>query len=175
MPLKTSLSPSQNLLLETVYKQRRVHLRTALSDLPKKDLEECKRVSKEIVADPKVRIVVNANLRLRVHKYTLAEALLACGRLLNLFELDTALGNEDDYNMRLRLFKEFRIYGAKQGIESMLAHLPDGRAPHLWDSRLHRRSLQDARYVLRDVPVCPKARLSRTCHVHGRRFVRDRE
>lgn len=129
MPLKTSLSASQNLLLETVYNQRRAHLRAALAGLPKRDLDECKRVSKELIADPKIRIAINTNLRLRVHKDTLAEALCTCGRLLNLFELDTALGNQDDYSMRLRLFKEFRIYGAKHAVESILAYLPDDEHP----------------------------------------------
>lgn len=131
MSVKTSLSASQNLLLESILAQQRSHMRSAITvaDLKKAQLDECRRVSKELIADANVRVAINANLRLRVHKDTLAEVLLMGGRLLNLFELDTALVNQDDYSMRLRFLKEFRIYGAKQKIESVLAHLPDDEHP----------------------------------------------
>ncbi len=131
MPIKNDLSAPQRALLESVYEQRRSRLRASLADarFSKKALEECKRVSHDLVNDAGVRIAVNANLRLRVHKETLAEALRVGGRMLNLFELDTALGNQEDYSMRLRLLKEFRIYGAKQRVENVLAYLPDDEHP----------------------------------------------
>jgi hypothetical protein len=131
MTLKTELSASQKLLLETVREQRKTNLRAAVSasGLRGKELAECRKVSDRLVADKEVRIAINANLRLRVHKDTFAEVLGIGGRLLNLFELDAALGNQDDYNMRLRFLKEFRVYGAKQKIENNLAHLPDDEHP----------------------------------------------
>lgn len=99
------------------------------SRLSRRERRQCNNTCAALQADEAVRIAINSNLRLRVNKDTIAEALLLGGRLLNSFELDAALENKDEYQMRLRLLKELRIYGARQGAEVILAHLPDDEHP----------------------------------------------
>lgn len=131
MTLSTALSIGQKHLLEAVFREggtRRVNAFKALG-LSKQERRECDVVSAKLQDDETVRIAININLRLRVSKDTIAEVLVLAGRLFNKFELDAALENRDEYEMRMRLLKEFRMYGGRQGVEGVLAHLPNDEHP----------------------------------------------
>ncbi len=131
MTLSTTLSQGQKHLLELVFRDggKRKALSFKQSGLSRQELRRCERVSKALHEDELVRIAINLDLRMRVHSDTVAEALMRGGRLLNKFEIEAALENKDQYDMRLRLLKELRLYGARQDAEGVLAYLPDDEHP----------------------------------------------
>jgi hypothetical protein len=131
MPLQFPLSAAQDFLLQEVSKQSRkdLHRKMKAMGLTKDEQKECRRVANKIRGDGLTTIVVNMDLRRRVHKDTVAESLLRTGRVLNSFEVETALGIQDDFKVRQRLLKEYRIYGGSARIETVFAHLPDDEHP----------------------------------------------
>jgi hypothetical protein len=126
-----TLSSAQLSLLDSVRLRGVLRLR----DLVQKSkteydiLTEVAMASQRVQFDNTIRIAINLDLRRRVHSQIMLESLLDTGKLLNMYELETVLENRDDFNTRMRLLKEHRMYGGEKGEEVILAHMPDDEHP----------------------------------------------
>lgn len=126
------LSSRQRYLLDGVHSQGKYRLRRALrqSGLHAKEKKTLKRVARDIVIHEKARIAINFDLRLRVNRDTIAEAIQDCGRLLNAFELQIAFQDTSAFALRQRIMKEFILFGGPKRVDSALANLPDDERPY---------------------------------------------
>lgn len=123
------LSPVQRFLYEQVAKRSPIKADKVLqmarfSENKHKELADALRH----IAD--ARVVINVNLRARVHGRPLIDWLMQTKRLLNLFEVSYSHQDNRPVDLRRRLIAEYRLYSGNLKMQGVISAMSNTEHPH---------------------------------------------